>query len=681
MKVSYSWLKDYVDVKLDPKKLAHLLTMTGVNVASCQNVGNDHIFEFEITANRPDCLSVLGIAREVAAVLGKKLKTPKDLQKNIKINNKVHKETSFPVLVNDPDLCCRYSARLIKDVEVGPSPEWLKERILSVGLRPINNIVDITNFVLLETGQPMHAFDSDKIRSSIIVRRARKGEMIITIDNIARTCSEDALVIADEDGAIALAGIMGGLTTEVNRMTKSILLESANFDPASIRRTSRALGMSSESSYRFERKIDNDMVVKASNRATALIRSIAGGTPGRLLDVGKKTAYSKTINFDIAKAMSTLGISMGSGKIAAILKPLGFSVEIKKRNAKVTVPSFREDVKSDIDLTEEVARAYGYEKISPTIPQIVGNTRVKDVEGLILERIGRVLTRLGLSEIITYSLISKGRIEGMGIPEEELVTIRNPLSIDQEMMRPTMLPGMLTTVSYNLNRKAKKLSLFEIGKVYREKGDFYTEQPVLSISLTGIKSEDWRGGGVEFDFFDIKGIFERLLQELGILKFSFKDDAIKGLDGNISSSVMLDGKSIASIGQIDKEMSARYDIEKRVMYGELYIQRVNDKLALGKRYKPFGRYPSVMRDISIVADQGVRSQEIMELIEAAGKELVKKISLVSCYQGKQIPDGKKGLLYRIECRSDKRTLKDSEVDELNVSIKKVLSEKLAITFR
>ena len=654
--------------------------MAGVNVASWQKIGGDYIFEFEITANRTDCLSILGIAREVAALLDKKLKIPRDLKKYPKSASSKQK-LPFKVILKDPELCFRYSARIISDVEIKGSPDWLKEKIISVGLRPVNNIVDITNFVLFETGQPMHAFDLDKIRGNVYARRAKKGEQIINIDSIPRTCDGEMLVIADESGPIAIAGVMGGLETEVSDMTKNILLESAFFNPISIRRTSRTFGLSSESSRRFERKIDNDMVLRASNRASALIKTMAGGRIGSLLDVGNKKCYSKDINFNVQKSDSILGLAIGKKKAVQILKSLGFGVKKRNGSVRVAVPSFREDVKNDVDLTGEVARMYGYEKIPLTIPRIVGNTSIKDFVDLVQEKISQTLTRLGLKEIITYSLIRKNRIRDLGIREDEVVTVKNPLSIDQEIMRPTLLPGMLEAVAYNLNRRARHLSLFEIGKAYKEKGSSYIEKRILSIGLAGIKREDWKVQKEEFDFFDMKGVFEKLLGELGLFDVIFKESEIEGFNENSTSLVEINGEVIACLGEVDKKIRNGFDVEKKVLYGELYIEKILKKVDLSKKYLPLGRYPSVTRDISIVIDKNLASWLITSIIKEVGGELVKNVGLIDCYKGKQISKNKRGLLYRIEYRSDEKTLEDREVDKLHAVVKNALTEKLNISFR
>ncbi|MFC1576393.1 phenylalanine--tRNA ligase subunit beta [Candidatus Omnitrophota bacterium] len=679
MKVSYSWLRDYVDVKLDPEKLAHLLTMAGVTVESCQKIGGDYLFEFEITANRPDCLSVIGIAREVAAILDKKLKIPAEIKHTPALKQK--QRLPFDITLNDPELCPRYTARIIKDVEVKPSPEWLRERIISVGLRPVNNIVDITNFVLFETGQPLHAFDFDKIRGGIYVRRARKGETIITIDNVPRTCEENQLVIADEAGPIAIAGVMGGLETEVNDMTKNILLESAFFDPISIRRTARALGLGSESSYRFERRIDNDMVLRASERAAALIGEIAGDKIGPIADVGKKSTYSKNINFDLKKCNALLGVSIPKSKATHILKSLGFSAKETKSSLKVTVPSFRGDVKTDIDVTEEVARIYGYENIPLTLPRTVGNTTIKDFPALLTARIKEILTRAGLHEILTYTLINRDCIKDFGIDESEIVTVSNPLSIDQEIMRPAMLPAMLRVVRHNINRGAKGLSLFEIGKTYKEKQGLYDEETVLSVLLEGTKEASWKLREQSFDIFDVKGIFEKLTEELGVSGVVFKKGKTTALETSLTSFIEHKGETIGCLGMVAKKICANFDIEKKVLYGELYIRKILDKASLDKKYAPLSRYPSVTRDISLVLDKTTPSAAVITIIEEIGKLLVKNASLVDLYKGKQIPEGKRGLLYRIEYRSDERTLEDAEVDEVHSKIKSTLTDRLNVTFR
>jgi len=682
VKVSYNWLKDYIDIHIDPKKFADVLTMTGANVASWEKIGNDYIFDFEITANRADCLSLIGIAREGAASLGKKLKMPQELSANRKAKPGHSKEKPFGISLEAADLCSRYTARVIRNVEVVPSPEWLKSRIISAGLRPVNNIVDITNFVLLETGQPLHAFDLDRLNGGIRIRRAEKGEKIITIDNVPRECADSTLVVADDDKAIAIAGVMGGASTEVTDMTKNILLESASFNPISIRRTSRHMGLSSESSYRFERRIDESMVLRASERAAGLIRQIAGGELGPVSDAGKKKGYKKVIPFDLQKTNSLLGMAIDKKKAFKILKALGFLVEEKKGKASVSVPSFRGDVKSLVDLSEEIARIHGYDSIPSTIPKIVGNTSIKEFIDIFEEKISRILTRLGLNEIITYSLTSRSTIRELGIGEGRVIPIKNPLSIDQEIMRPSMLGGMLGAISHNLKRKAKGIMFFEIGKIYNEKNASFLEESVLSLGLAGLKHEDWKNHRGNFDFYDLKGILERLLIGLGLAKdIVFKKETIPALEDRGSTIVEYDGEIIAYLGEVTGEVCKKFDIEKNVFFAEILLNKLEKKVNLRKRYAPYSRYPSILRDMSIVVDKEVTFYEITRIVKELGKGLVKETSLVDLYKGKQIPENKRALLYRIEYASRDKTLQDSEIDKLHTEVRNALSEKLNASFR
>jgi len=527
----------------------------------------------------------------------------------------------------------------------------------------------------------MHAFDLDKIKGDIVARRAKRGESIITIDNVPRTCDNDMLVIADSSGPLAIAGVMGGVKTEVGSMTKNILLESAFFNPISIRRTSRSLGQASESSYRFERRIDNNMVSKASERASALIEQIAGGEKGDFRDVGKKASYSKAIKFDLGKINSLLGVSVKKGKALEILKSLGFSIKNKKSSITVDVPSFRGDVKTEVDIAEEIARIYGYDNIPSTIPRIIENTSIKDFTDLLLDKIGLTLTRFGLNEIITYSLVSRSSINDLGMVTDDVVAIKNPLSIDQEIMRPTLLAGMMKVISYNLNRKAAHLSLFEIGKKYTQKDYSCKEEPVISVGIVGSKTKHWQGNEIEANFFNLKGIFEALLNEFGIRDFSFKKSGKSWLSTGISAVIEYNGEEVAYIGEVNKKICNKFDVEKRVFYGELYLEKLFGTVKLERQYKPVGKYPSITRDISIIVDKNVSSSEIESIAKEKGGSLVKNILLVDQYSGKQIPDGKHGLLYRIEYRSDERTLEDSEIDKLQSAIKDTLSSKLSISFR
>ncbi|NQT22060.1 MAG: phenylalanine--tRNA ligase subunit beta, partial [Candidatus Omnitrophica bacterium] len=441
MKASLSWLKDYVDIKLPADNLANILTMAGIPAEHVEKVGNDWCLEFEITANRSDCLSIIGIAREIAAITGKKLKLPKDLKRMA--GKKALSSQRLQINIKDKKLCPRYTGRIITGIKVVPSPKWMQEKLVSVGLRPVNNIVDITNFLLMETGQPMHAFDLDKIKGNIEIRKALKGETIKTIDGINQTLEEGMLLIADDKSPIAVAGVMGGIDTEVSRETKNILLESAYFDPISVRRTSRKLKLASESSYRFERKVDFEMVMPASDRAALMINTLAGGKIGKLIDSGSKAVSPISIKFNPEKANVLLGLDIPLKKQKDILKSLDFGVQGKKNILKVKVPSFRRDISQEVDITEEIVRIYGYDKISLTIPKMVGHSKLTDKSDIVKAEIRKYLSSMGLNEIITYNLISEEMLKGFSTGESSIVRLVNPLSREQGILTESLIPGIL----------------------------------------------------------------------------------------------------------------------------------------------------------------------------------------------------------------------------------------------
>ena len=483
MKISYNWLKEYVDIKLPADELARVLTMAGLAVESVERIALDHILELEVTANRPDWLSYIGVAREIAALTGKKLKIPVAAE-----SRKPKAKIGIRIKVEDKKLCPRYTASIIRNVKVGESPAWLKARIEAMGLRPVNNIVDITNFCLFETGEPMHAFDLDKIMGGeVIIRRARSQEKITTIDNVNRLLDNSILVIADTMKPIAIAGLMGGLNTEVTFATKNILLEAAYFDPISIRRASRSLGVSTESSYRFERKVDIENIVRFSDRACGLICEMTGGISGGLVDIGDKKMPRGVVDLKYSRLNKLLGVEIAPARAKKILNSLDLKTKSSSKDGiKLEPPSFRYDLNDEIDLVEEVSRVYGYDNIPATIPNIVEQPKRLPPDMVIAKKISSALTGLGCDEAITYSLISKRDLEMACVAADNVVEIKNPLTSEQEVMRPTLLIGMLKSVLWNINRKTKDLKLFELGNIYlKEPGDKFVEKRLLSIGVAG----------------------------------------------------------------------------------------------------------------------------------------------------------------------------------------------------
>ncbi len=685
MKASLSWLKDYVDIKIPVGDLAEMLTMSGSHVDYVKKIGGDYCLEFEITSNRSDCLSIIGIAREIAAITGKKLKIPfmslRAPQSPERSEGKGRSNLKLKISIEDKKLCPRYTGRIITDVKVGPSPKWIEERLLSVGLRPINNIVDITNFVLMETGQPMHAFDLDKLKGNVEIRKARKGETITAIDGTKQKLEDEMLVIADNSGPVAIAGVMGSLDTEVSGSTKNILLESAYFDSVSVRRTSRKLGLSSESSYRFERKVDEGMVLKASNHALSMIKNLAGGEIGKLIDAGGKITRSKSVTFNPKRCNAILGINVPISRQKTILKSLDFCVKSKGSNLKVKIPSFRRDIGREIDITEEIARIYGYNKIPLSIPRIIGNTTLMDKESLAKREIRKYLSSMGLNEIITYNIVSEDMLKEISLDKAALANIQNPLSREQAVLTQSLLPGMLKIINWNINRKNKDLRLFEIGRIYKRIGKKkFTEELHLSMGISGMAEDSWLSGKRKTSFFDLKGVITDLLEKLGIDKAGFiPTDKISCF--STGSFIECFGKKIGVMGKLEEDILKKFDIDEDIYTLEVSLEKIMAKIDLEKRFKPIPKFPSIIRDISLICEKSVPAESIINAVREASSDIVKEITLIDMYKGKQIPEGKQGFLYRIEYRDDSRTLTDREVEELHKKIKQNLSSKLGITFR
>jgi len=680
MKISYDWLKEYIDLKKSPEEIADILTKSGSEVKAIERIDSDYIMEIEITPNRSDCLSYIGIARELSALTGKKIKMPP-----LKVKGKKEPgKAPFVVDIKDEDLCPRYTARLIRDVRVGESPDWLKKKIILMGLRPVNNVVDITNYVLFELGQPMHAFDYDKIKDRIvIIRRAAGGEKIVSIDNVERPLEKNTLVIADKDRPIAIGGVMGGLNTEVTEKTKNILLESAYFNPTSIRRTSFKLTLMSESSYRFERGVDPRMVLSASDRAALLIADICGGTIGELVDKGKKLEKEKIALLRIKQLNKILNLKLKENYVKKSLSGLLLETSSPKKGIiKISVPSFRLDIKYEVDLIEEVGRIYGYEKIDTTIPKIISNPERKSISWRAREKAKDILTSLGLSEVITYGLLRRQDVDRVFGGFAETIVVKNPLSAEQEMMRPSLIPGILNVISYNMNRGIKDLKLFEMGNIYyRDSERLYREEIRLCIAMTGAFSNDWQRPKADVTFFDLKGILEILFRELELKDFSIAKKMFSFLREDSSSDILYGGKHIGEIGCLANDIQEAFDSKEKAFLAEINFDGLVASVNLEKRFTDIPKYPSVKRDISLVATGDVSFEEITSLVKEQGGELIENIELFDRYSGKQIQDGHQGLSFRIEYRDRKKTLTAEDVDKLHTKIRGYLIDKLGVALR
>ena len=534
MKLSLNWLKDYIDPKLSTDALIERLTMAGLEVEAVETIGGDTVLEIEITPNRPDCLNILGLAREIGAITGKTVKIPKI--KNFKatpLKNFIHIE-------NKKD-CSRYIGTLIRDVEIKDAPQVMKQRLDSLGINAINNAVDITNFVLMETGQPLHAFDYDKLAGGkIVVRRAKAGESFVTLDGIERKLDTSILVIADAQKPVAIAGIMGGRDTQITAGTKNILLESAHFDMGLIRRACRKLGLRSDSSYRFERNVNFEGVLTGANRATDLLLQLTGGHLSGRGEISSKTKSIATkIKVKISDIESLLGIKVTPLKVKAWLAGLGFKVTAKAGTLTVTPPVTRADIGQDVDVIEEIARMIGFDRLPSQMPVIKSsNIPVDKKPREVKDQVRRVLTAGGIDEIITHSMINTRALIKSNMAEIPTVRILNPLNQDQELMRPSMLPSMLQAAVTNINRGQKDLRLFEIGKRYFMDG----EKETLGILLTGRRTQDWRSPKKDtVEIFDLKGVLERIFQSMGISPV-YETNQFAVLEAGCATSIKLNGK-------------------------------------------------------------------------------------------------------------------------------------------
>ena len=644
----------------------------------------DVIFDLDVTPNRPDCLSVIGIAREVAALTGQSLHLPQVS----------YEETALPIgeqisiEIPAPDLCPRYCASLINGVRIAESPKWMQQRLLACGMRPINNIVDITNYVMLEHGQPLHAFDYDRIRGKrIIVRRATDGEAIVTLDGVERVLSEDMLVIADEERSVAIAGVMGGANSEVTEQTTSILLEAANFNPASIHYTGRALFLPSEACMRFERGIRPELTLPALKRATQLIMQLAGGEAARgVVDVYPGKLDREPILLSTGEVKQVLGVEFSLDRIVEALTSLGFDCKpaVSASEVWVTAPYWRSDIQQAIDLIEEVARIIGYDKIPTTM---LGQPLPRQDPEPILslkQEVRRSLTGYGFQEVITYSLTSLEMLNKL-LPEPyplEPVPLRvaNPMTADQEYLRPNLRANLLAALSANQRHEDGGIRLFELGKVYlpRQK-DLPDEPEVLCGILSGARLEmSWQGRDELLDFFDAKGVVEGLLSRLGV-EASFEEGGDESLHLSKQAVIVIAGNRLGVVGELHPKVAEAFEISGTVYLFEINVTTLLPFTLGYKRFQPVLRFPAIVRDMALVIDAQITHHRVQDIIKSF--PLVEQVTLFDVYTGEQVPPGKKSFAYRITFQSTTHTLTDKEVNQVQQQILDKLSSELGATLR
>lgn len=624
---------------------------------------DDHVVEFEITPNRPDCLSVIGLAREAAVTYGKTMAKHEPVVKGGGVGNLTE---LLDVETPATDLCPRYTARMVRNVKIGPSPKWMRDRLRASGVRPINNIVDITNYVMLEYGQPMHAFDYRYVNGGkIVVRRAEDGETLTTLDGNVRQLNSSMLVIADEHRAVGLAGIMGGENSEIVEDTVDVVFESANFNGTSIRRTALALGMRTEASAKFEKGLDILNTLPAVNRACELVEMLgAGEVLDGTIDILNFVPQPKQLKLRADKINALLGTDIDAAEMCRILQELGFGVD----GDIITVPSWRGDVEHYSDLAEEVARFYGYNQIPTTAMTGVTTRGGYSPEQMLERSLGTVCRSLGYDEIITYSFISPTYYDKIRLPEDsplrKSMKIMNPLGEDTSIMRTTVMPSMLEILTRNYNYRNKEAHLYELGRTYFEREDGMADEPkYLSLGVYG----------PEESFFTLKGAVETILDSIRAEDVTYvAEKSDPSYHPGRCAKVYVNGQEVGTLGQIHPLVAANYGVDAELYYADLKFDALFASRGADPEYQPLPKFPAVTRDIAVLVDKAVTVGAMESSIQAAAKGLLKDVTLFDIYEGAKLPTGKKSVAFNLVLRADDRSLTAQEADdEVNLVLERL----------
>jgi phenylalanyl-tRNA synthetase beta chain len=685
MKVLLSWLREFVDVSASAEEIAELMSVRGFAVEGIERVGDDQVIDFEVTGNRPDCMSVVGMAREVATAYNLPLRVNPEPPPS----TNHHPPTDIAITIDASDLCPRYVGA-IADVKIAPSPQWLQDRLTAGGVRPISNIVDITNYVMLELGQPMHAFDHAKIGGRHIrIRRAGDGERLRTLDDQDRTLDTTMCVIADASEPIAVGGVKGGALSEITDQTRTIVFEAAHFNQLSVRRTSRKLGLKTDASTRFERGSDPELPAVAMQRALELLQQIGAGTPrGGLIDVYPTPFSPRVLVLRSAKLRGLLGTSVPDEDVLRILVRLGFKVGFERDGWEVTVPTRRVDVQREVDLIEEVARHYGFDKIPVTFPALIAPPGASDPRVAQARRLRGVMTGAGFSEAMTFGFIGEAAAAPFAA-DSDLVPIANPLSENFAVLRPSALPGLVAAVAHNRHREQRDVRLFEIGNRFSRSSG---ERRSLACVWTGKAGGDhWSGGTRDVDFFDIAGVAERVCLSLGVpvrvepLVRSVRLQADHHwLAAGRSAALVVNGTAIGTVGQLLPALAEQHGLTAA---DTIYVAEIDleaaDRLrpAAVTRMTPLPRYPSVTRDIAILVSDLLAAEQIRRTVREAAPATLVSVREFDRYQGKGVPEGQVSLALRLTFRSPERTLTDEEISQAMAVVMAALKERHAAVQR
>ena len=668
------------ELKLDLEKLPEeqktgifiLPSDTPVGIPAKDVLGlNDVVLEFELTANRADCFSVFGLVREIAAITGNKPHFP-EIKVNEDDNTKLN--DIFSVEIADPDLCSRFSTRMLKNVKIGPSPEWMQQRLEGAVIRSINNVVDVTNFVMIELGHPMHAYDYDKITGKkLIARRAIEGEELHTLDDTSRKAKGEMLVIADSEKAAGLAGIMGGFETEITDTTTTVVLESADFYGPCIRRTARACGLSSEASGRFERGVDSETTIKALDRAAQLLQEMGACTVCEgIVDVYPNPKQANYVTFTPEQINNHLGTNIAKDVMLNIITSVGFDVT-KDENDEITVkvPSWRNDVTCMADISEEIARLHGFDKIKSTLPNGVSMQGTQSAKQTFIDKVKASLSSQGLYETISFALTNEETFNKLNIPQDsplrKAVPIMNPLSDEYPLVRTTLLSSIFDNLARNLARKNDDVALFEVGSVFFPKALPVTELPDEVVKIAGAitgrrNAQGWNQANDMVDFYDAKGIIEELLANLRVTRYTVEAGTHYAMHPGKTALFKKGRDVIATVGEVHPAVLSAYGITKPVYIFELDATTVMKYMAKDLKYKALPKYPATSRDLAMLVDVDVNAADIEKAMTKAAGQNLTQITLFDVYTGKQVEEGKKSLAFSLTFQSNDKTLTDAEID-------------------
>ncbi len=679
MKVSVDWLKDFIQTDISYSALIDKMNKIGLLVDAWEEKEGDVILELETYANRPDTLGHLGVAREISVVLG----IPLQDKSWPLIEGTEQISECFDVQIWDEHLCPRYCGVIVRGVKVGPSPDWLAKRIRAMGLNPVNNVVDVSNYVLFATGHPVHTFDLTKLTGDkIIVRKAGKKETLLTLDNQRISLSPEMLVIADEKRPVALAGIIGGEESAVNESTQDVFIESAHFDPVSIRKTRKIGGIQTDASYRFERGADISFPPKAALMVASLLTQMGGKAAKGILDIYPKPRKAKTVVLRHHRIAELLGIDIEKEFVEDILSREEFQVENQQNGIwRIKVPYARVDIEREADLIEELARFYGYEKIPSHLPNIspltLGIGRKEDV----LNRVRQLLFHEGYDEVVNFSFSNPDK-EARFQSERKAIEIRNPISSEASVLKTSLAGGLLDNIVWNRNRGAEGVHIFEIGNIFFWKEDIKTEQLSLALATFGpLEPPHWQKRMEETDFFHLKGTCEALLRSLQYESFIFQEEDFPFFEPGHSLSLSVKGEKIGYLGCLRSEILAAYDLKSPVWAAEINLAMLFSKQPQPFRLSPVIRFPSVVRDISFIIDKSVRYQQLVETIRKLSLPYLEDFCLYDKFSGSSVPQNKISLSIRFIFRHQQRTLLAEDVDKLLSRIIKALENSFNFQLR